>query len=123
MDDLMVPVALNSSFLDIASSDIILALSFGAGIIDLIWNFVSGILMFVTEKTPKLVVLPCISLAMASLPLLWVIYLDGLLPSGRTEDMDAKIVIGVTIGMTVCCCCSVIGFLYVMMSQQVLNHE
>lgn len=123
MKDMMVSVPLNSSLLDIASSDTFLALSFGAGLIDLFWNFGSGVFLFCSKGAPRLVVMPFIQLSLGLLPVMWVIYIDGLIPTGRTSDTDGIIAIAVTIFVSLCFCCSAGVFLFFAMTDSVLVNE
>lgn len=123
MEDMTVPVPLNSSLLDLALADWVLALSFAAGIVDVLWNFASGFYLFISEGIPKLLVLPCLQFCLATLPLLWVTYIDGLITTGRTDGSDAKILIAVTIGISACFCCSIVTWLWIMRSNSVLHKE
>lgn len=123
MQDLMVPVPLNSSLLDLATADWILAVSFAAGIVNVLYNCVNGIMLFVGEDTPKLLVMPFLQFCLSMLPLMWVTYIDGLVTTGRTDDTEAKVFIAITIGISVCLCCSICAWLWIMRSDSVMNKE
>lgn len=123
MQDFMVPVPLNSSLVDLAFADWILALSFAAGVFDVLYNCVTGVMLFVGQGTPKLLVMPCIQLCLAILPLMWVTYLDGLVPTGRTSDTEGIVFIAVTFAVSVCCCCSVVVWSWIMRDDSVLKEE
>merc|ERR1719273_2667720 len=86
MSDLYAPVPLNSSLIDIAASDVLLALSFAAGMVDVIWTFIAGSALFLQNGAIRLLVLPFLQFSMALLPVLWVVFVDGIIPTGRTSE-------------------------------------
>lgn len=123
MADMMVPVPLNASFVDIASSNWILAVSFAVGIIDVFFNFGSGVFLFISKDACRLVLLPCISLCLALMPLCWTVFIDGLIPNDRTSDTEGIIAIAITIGVSLCFCCSAACFMFFAMNDSILDKE
>lgn len=112
MSDLYAPVPLNSSLIDIAASDVLLALSFAAGMVDVIWTFIAGSALFLQNGAIRLMVLPFLQFTMALLPVLWVVFVDGIIPTGRTSEGEGLIVMGITLAMSLCCVGSVCYFIY-----------
>lgn len=123
MGNMMVSVPLNSSLVDLASSNFWLSLSFAAGLFDLFWTFGSGVTLFLSKDACRLVLLPCIQLSISLLPLLWVIFIDGLIPAGRTSDTEGIIAIGITIAVTICFFVSFCFFLRFAMNDSILGKE
>lgn len=123
MGDMMVPVPLNASFVDIASSNWILALSFAVGFVDVLFNFASGVFLFLSKDACKLVMLPCISLSVTLLPLCWTVFIDGLIPNDRTGDTEGILAIAITICMSLCFCCSAACFMVFAMNDSILDKE
>lgn len=121
--DMMVPVPLNASFVDIASSNWILALSFAVGFVDVLFNFVSGVFLFISKDACRLVLLPCLSLSLALMPLCWVVLIDGLIPNDRTSDTEGIVAIAITVFISLCFCCSAACFMVFAMNDSILDKE
>jgi len=123
MANMMVPVPLNASFVDIASSNWVLALSFAVGFIDVFFNFGSGVFLFISKDACRLVLLPCISLCLSLMPLCWIVLIDGLIPNDRTSDTEGIIAITVTVVLSLCLCCSAGCFMVYAMNDSILDKE
>lgn len=82
LEDLMVPVALNSSIFDLMTDDVILALALGSGMLDLLISFMFTEFFFLREGDGCFLLYPFLQASLALLPLAWVLFIDDLVPLG-----------------------------------------
>lgn len=112
MDDMMLDVPLNSSLLDVFSSDTILTLSLVVGMFNVMWNFGSGIALWIGEGAGRLLIIPCMQLSVTALPYMWVLWTEGLKTLGRSGDTESIIVIAFTVFITVMFFGSMSAYMY-----------
>lgn len=74
--DLMVPVALNSSYLDLIRSDTLMMLAIFSGLADIAFSFLASTILFIRAADVKYIWLPVLTLVGASLTAVWMLFLD-----------------------------------------------
>lgn len=119
MEDLTVPSPLNSSLLDFAVTDKILAVAFAVGIVNILWNFFAASAMFVSEGISRMLTLTFMQFAISFLPVMWAIYFDGVVPIGRTGASEGIIILCCAIAFSLCFCCCGGTFIYLMITDSI----
>lgn len=76
MSDLMVPVALNSSYLDLITSNTLMMLAIFSGLADIAFSFLASLILFIRAADIKYIWLPVLTLVGASLTVAWLLFLD-----------------------------------------------
>lgn len=76
LGDLMVPVALNSSYLDLITSNTLMMLAIFAGLADIAFSFLASIVLFVRAADFVYIFLPVLTVVGASVTMLWMIFVD-----------------------------------------------
>lgn len=112
MSDLMLTVPLNSSLIDIFTSETVLTVSFVVGLVSLLFNFGSGIGMWIVEGAGKLLLFPLIQMSVTAMPMMCVIWIEGRSPLGLADDAEGKITIGSAILTFVMFFCSMGLFVF-----------
>lgn len=74
--DLMVPVALNSSYLDLITSNTLMMLAIFSGLADIAFSFLASTVLFIRAADFCFICLPVLTLAGASLTTVWLLFLD-----------------------------------------------
>lgn len=74
--DMMVPVALNSSYLDLITSNTLMMLAIFSGLADIAFSFLASTVLFVRAVDFMYICLPVITLVGASLTMLWMLFID-----------------------------------------------
>lgn len=86
MGDLMVPVALNSSYLDLVGGNVLMMLAICSGLVDMVWSFAASLTLFVRAADFKFIWLPFMVVVGASLPMVWMLFLDGVILKDLGSD-------------------------------------
>lgn len=74
--DLMVPVALNSSYLDLITSNTLMMLAIFSGLADIAFSFLASIVLFVHAADFVYICLPVLTVVGASVTMLWMLFVD-----------------------------------------------
>lgn len=78
IDDLTVPVALNSSYLDLITSNILMMLAIGSGVLDIAFTFLASLALYARDKDFKYIILPFFVLVLSLISALWLFFLDDM---------------------------------------------
>lgn len=107
IDDLMAPVALNSSYFQLLTSDTIFAAALAAGSLELVFSFLTVAFLFLRQGDLCVVILPVLMLVLALLPMVWILFIDEHLNLGTVPGilLTALIPIFVCVvyGIRMCC--------------------
>lgn len=107
MDDLMVPVALNSSVLALSLADPLLAVGLFSGVLNLLFVLVSGAILFLRSLDfLNFILFPVFQLIFGVLPLAWVYFLEESAPIGAFGiallSMTPLVIFMIAIGIECC---------------------
>lgn len=106
--DLMVPVALNSSYLDLITSDTLLMLAIFSGLADIAFSFVASTALFIRAADIQYIWLPVITVVGASITIVWMLFIDekvNALPSNICILLIAHLPILILVVYGVVCMC------------------
>lgn len=74
--DLMVPVALNSSYLDLITSNTLLMLAIFSGLADIAFSFIASTVLFLRAADIMYIWLPSLTLVGACVTIVWLLFID-----------------------------------------------
>jgi len=74
--DMMVPVALNSSYLDLITSNTLMMLAIFSGLADIAFSFLASTILFVRAADIMYIWLPVLALVGASVTSVWMLFVD-----------------------------------------------